>query len=698
MAILLIDKIKQKNDGNFKLMDAIDINWEGFSFPKDVTLDAYTKKETDAKIEAVKYNDTAIKEEIQKNTDALTVLNGTGVGSVDKKVSDAIAGILDGAPEAYDTLKEISDWISSHGSDAASMNSQINTNKEDIAKLVKLIGSLPADTNTKTIVEYIDAKVGAIDYSEAIAAAKQEAITTAASDAKKKADTALSSAKTYADGLAKNYATAAQGGKADSALQKADITEGLTNGTISVKGTDVSVHGLGTAAYQPVESFDAAGLADQALKDAKTYADTKIGDVDLSGIESNKSAIDALTTRVSSNETALNTLNGTGVGSVSKAVSDAKTELNSKITANTNAIGVLNGTGEGSVDKKVKDAKDSLQEQITANKAVLDKLDGTVNTVGSVKKQINTVKTELEGKITASKYDDSALKSRMDAAETKLTTLNGADTVTGSVAKQVKDAKTAVESKIGDISALATTNKGNVVEAVNEIKASIDKEVNDAKVSVDTTKTTSGMSKSYTIKQGGKDVATIDIPKDMVVQSGTVEKNPTGQPAGTYLVLTLANATNDKVYVNVGTLVDIYTAEESAKKGQLTIDSTTRKISATIVAGSVTTTELASNSVTTAKIANANVTKAKLATALQASIGKADSALQESDVASLRTDVATLKTALADGGTTAKAIEEAKKAGTDAQASVDALEKRVETLEGVTYVAATTEEINAMFK
>lgn len=68
-----------------------------------------------------------------------------------------------------------------------------------------------------------------------------------------------------------NYATAAQGLKADSALQKADITIGTANGTIAVDGTDVSVKGLGTAAYAATTAFDAAGDADQALADAKTY-------------------------------------------------------------------------------------------------------------------------------------------------------------------------------------------------------------------------------------------------------------------------------------------------------------------------------------------------------------------------------------------------------------------------------------------
>ena len=43
MAILLIDKIKQKNNGTFKLMDAIDINWEGFNLPID-NIDAYREE------------------------------------------------------------------------------------------------------------------------------------------------------------------------------------------------------------------------------------------------------------------------------------------------------------------------------------------------------------------------------------------------------------------------------------------------------------------------------------------------------------------------------------------------------------------------------------------------------------------------------------------------------------------------------
>lgn len=322
------------------------------------------------------------------------------------------------------------------------------------------------------------------------------------------------------------------------------------------------------------------------------------------------------------------------------------------------------------VTKEIGTAKDALQEQITSNKNVLDKLDGAV-------------------------------------------------TVDGSVKKQIKDASDALDAKIGTLEDLTTTNKGNIVEALEEVKSTVGNAQTAGEVTVDTTTTTAGMAKSYTIKQGTKTVATIDIPKDMVVKSGTVEKDPKGQPAGTYLVLTLANATEDKVYVNVGTLVDIYTTKASATQVQIAIDSATREISATIVAGSVTATELADAAIVTAKIADGNVTKAKLSKEVQVSLDKADTALQEADVATLRTDVSNVKTSLAEGGATANAIAAAKKAGTDAAAAVDTLEKgqvatnktnietntsditaikgRLDTIEGVTYVEATDEQIAAMF-
>ena len=261
----------------------------------------------------------------------------------------------------------------------------------------------------------------------------------------------------------------------------------------------------------------------------------------------------------------------------------------------------------------------------------------------------------------------------------------------------VKEAKESVEGKIGTLDNLTMTNKTDLVVALNEVAASVEAGGTGSVVKISTETTTEGYAKSYTFTQGSIKLGVIDIPKDMVVSSGTVEKNPADQPAGTYLVLTLANATNDKVYINVGTLVDIYTAKAEATQIQLTIDSTTREISATIVAGSVTATELAADAVVTAKIADGNVTKAKLSTEVQTSLGKADTAIQETDLTDLKADVAANKASLGTDGATTKAIADAKKAGTDAQTSVDALAERVGTLEADTFTAITNEEIDALF-
>lgn len=270
-------------------------------------------------------------------------------------------------------------------------------------------------------------------------------------------------------------------------------------------------------------------------------------------------------------------------------------------------------------------------------------------------------------------------------------------TTLASAKSAVTEAKNAVDAKIGTLDDLTMTNKTDLVVALNEVAASVEAGGTGSVVKISTETTTEGYAKSYTFTQGATKLGVIDIPKDMVVSSGTVEKDPIGQPAGTYLVLTLANATNDKVYINVGTLVDIYTAKAEATQIQLTIDSTTREISATIVAGSVTATELAADAVVTAKIADGNVTKAKLSTDVQTSLGKADTAIQEADLTDLKADVAANKASLGTDGATTKAIADAKKAGTDAQTSVNALAERVDTLEADTFTAITNEQIDALF-
>lgn len=201
-----------------------------------------------------------------------------------------------------------------------------------------------------------------------------------------------------------------------------------------------------------------------------------------------------------------------------------------------------------------------------------------------------------------------------------------------------------VDSKIGELTILETTAKDNVVNAINEVRKAVSSGGTDAQVTLDTSTTTEGYLKSYTIKQGDNVVGTIDIPKDLVVVSGTVEVDPDGQEKGTYIKLVIANQT-EPLYINVGTLVDLYTAKANATQVQVAINSDTREISATIVEGSIGTKELADNAVTTIKIADSNVTVAKLGTdvikrftSLETKVGDGFEALTEEEIRAIFAD------------------------------------------------------------
>lgn len=196
-----------------------------------------------------------------------------------------------------------------------------------------------------------------------------------------------------------------------------------------------------------------------------------------------------------------------------------------------------------------------------------------------------------------------------------------------------------LSDRIGDLTTLKTTDKTNIVASINELVDSIKSA---GKVTIDTSKTTDGYAKSYTVKQGvdsdGKDIVigVIDIPKDMFVSAAEViELNdasalPSGvTETGTYIELTIANSANDKVYINVNKLANIYKAKANAAQIQLAIDPSTMEISASIVNGSVSSDALADDAVITSKIKDGNVTKAKLEQGVQDSLDKADAAVTD---------------------------------------------------------------------
>lgn len=113
-------------------------------------------------LEAGTYDDSEIRglisgnaDAIQANTDALSVLNGTGDGSVTSTVAAEVAKVVAGADESYDTLKEIADWIINDTTGSVEM-------ANDIASLKTLVGSTAVATQ---IADAIDTalKVDGVD-------------------------------------------------------------------------------------------------------------------------------------------------------------------------------------------------------------------------------------------------------------------------------------------------------------------------------------------------------------------------------------------------------------------------------------------------------------------------------------------------------------------------------------------------------
>lgn len=186
--------------------------------------DAYTKAQTDSAIQTAVANADHLKREIVEvlpeveEADENTIyMVGTGTGSEDSVYEEymIINGGFEkiGSSEVDLTNYALKSEVATAKSEAIA-TAGINADSKIAAKV--------GDVGGGTVKDYVDQ---------------------AESDA-------ISSAHSYADSLASNYATATQGAKADTALQKADITSGTANGTISVDGTDVAVKGLGTAAYR----------------------------------------------------------------------------------------------------------------------------------------------------------------------------------------------------------------------------------------------------------------------------------------------------------------------------------------------------------------------------------------------------------------------------------------------------------------
>lgn len=164
---------------------------------------------------------------------------------------------------------------------------------------------------------------------------------------------------------------------------------------------------------------------------------------------------------------------------------------------------------------------------------------------------------------------------------------------------------------------LGTSSDVSTAKTVYGLDKKIDDIKDDSSVSVIESVGTGDVLKAYTIKQGDTSVGTINIPKDFLVKSGTVETcssadNPIAGlvPGDKYLDFVVntkdGTGTDSHIYIAVKDLTDVYTGGNT----------TTINVS------------VGSNNEITASVNTGSISTSLLDTSAQTALGKANSAVQ----------------------------------------------------------------------
>ena len=325
-------------------------------------------------------------ENIASNSDLTTHTNNTTIHITaedrtawnnTKKALDAFLLNSDATTNAIDTLKEIQDFLTSDNGTVDKLLDDVSTNATNIQTVTTNFNAHSANTEIHVTAadktKWNAAEQNAKDYADGI---KTDLVGNAAEDYNtlgKLEDKIQAVAQsvteknvsaegdgTYITASAdKNKVTVTATKKttnaialAETALQKNDIAEGTANGTISVKGENVAVHGLGSAAYTNSDAYDTAGAANTAEGNAKSYTDGLLGE-GFSTSNTVSSVIDEINKRLTAiTDTAVISVNSSGgTITVTDVKGDVNVEVNTLAHAENGQDGyvILNKTNDGAL-------------------------------------------------------------------------------------------------------------------------------------------------------------------------------------------------------------------------------------------------------------------------------------------------------------------------------------------------------------
>ena len=447
---------------------------------------------------------TGLRKRIKDNETAIGTLQGLDTNKSARTIAaEEVAKVVNGAPESFDTLKELSDWISTHGTDATAMNTAIT-------KLQGIVAGIGGEGEKATVVAYVTDAIAALkigDYAKAadltalaacvktledspaagitaddIAAwndkqdagnyvdqtaydTKISALETADSDNAK----AIAAVKATADAAVPKNAAATSG----TATKVTVDSNGLVTGLATLTKEDIptidqdQVSGLATAlgGKQDTVSFNTAydastnkaatmsdvGDAKNALvgtDEDKSTVDTIKGakkyadEKSSAALNSAKAYVDGLVTGEAGVSSRVTALEGkVDVEKVSTAITTAKNEAIAAAEEKDTALKtVILGTGHTGTVKEAAAAAKAADDKAVAAQTAVDTLSGKVGTIA-------------DGKTAAGLIGENA------------TAISGINSKIGAVAEgktvveMIADAKTAATYDDTEVRGLITTNK-----------------------------------------------------------------------------------------------------------------------------------------------------------------------------------------------------------------------------------------------